>query len=209
MALVGCASKDTASNSGDNKDATTINFLHWRGEDTEVFNGLIEKFEQENPSIHVEMNVLPSDSYIANASATLLSGEGADVFASFPGSQFEALQESGAYVDLSNEAFIDRFSESLLGAGEKDGKQLAVPYQLVYNIPVYNKGIFEKLGLEPPTDWEGFLKVSDVLKENGYDPILFAGDISPSQFINPMVMNNQPSDDHVCKIRKGRRKINE
>lgn len=207
MALVGCASKDTASNSGDNKDATIINFLHWRGEDTEVFNGLIEKFEQENPSINVEMNVLPSDSYIANASATLLSGEGADVFASFPGSQFEALQESGAYVDLSNEAFIDRFSESLLGAGEKDGKQLAVPYQLVYNIPVYNKGIFEKLGIEPPTDWEGFLKVSEILKENGYDPILFAGDISPSQFINPMVMNNQPSDDTFAKLEKGEEKL--
>ncbi|MFP3126129.1 extracellular solute-binding protein [Ectobacillus funiculus] len=208
--LGGCSSSkesSASSDGGDSKNKTTINFLHWRGEDTKVFDNIIEEFEKENPSIHVEMNVLPSDSYIANASATLLSGKGADVFASFPGSQFEALQDSKAYVDLTGQAFIGNFSEGLLGAGKKDGKQWAVPYQLVYNIPVYNKGIFDKLGLEPPKDWEGFLKVSKTLKENGYAPILFAGDVSPSQFINPMVMNNQPSDDAFKKLEAGEEKL--
>lgn len=204
--LAGCGNTDETGGA-ESGDATTINFLHWRGEDTEAFNAIIEKFEEENPDINVEMNALPSDSYIANASATLLSGKGADVFASFPGSQFEALQESGAYVELGDQAFIDRFSENMLGAGQKDGKQLAVPYQLVYNIPVYNKGVFVELGIEPPKDWDGFLEVSQTLKDNGYDPILFAGDVSPSQFINPMVMNNQPSDEAFAKLETGDEKL--
>jgi raffinose/stachyose/melibiose transport system substrate-binding protein len=205
-ALTGCSSKD--SSAGANDDAKhKITFLHWRGEDTEVFNKIIAQFEKKNPDIDVEMNVLPSDSYIANASATLLSGKGSDVFASFPGSQFEALQESNLYADLSNEPFLSSFSEGLMGAGKKDDKQLAIPYQLVYNIPVYNKGIFEKLNLEPPKDWNGFLKVCKTLKDNGYDPILFAGDVSPSQFINPMVMNNEPSDDAFAKLETGEEKL--
>ncbi|MCM3570569.1 ABC transporter substrate-binding protein [Neobacillus mesonae] len=206
LALAGCSSKDSSTDAKDSAKHT-ITFLHWRGEDTEVFNKIIAEFEKANPDIKVEMNVLPSDSYIANASATLLSGKGSDVFASFPGSQFEALQDSGVYADLSNESFLSKFSESLIEAGKSDGKQLAVPYQLVYNIPVYNKGIFKKLNLDVPKDWNSFLKVSKTLKDNGYDPILFAGDVSPSQFINPMVMNNEPTDDAFPKLETGEEKL--
>jgi raffinose/stachyose/melibiose transport system substrate-binding protein len=205
-ALTGCGSSESSGNANDDSK-NKITFLHWRGEDKDVFDKLIADFEKKNPDIDVEMNILPSDSYISNASATLLSGKGADVFASFPGSQFDALQGSNVYTDLSNEPFLENFSEGLMGAGQKDGQQLAVPYQLVYNIPVYNKGIFEKLNLEAPKDWNEFLKVCKTLKENGYDPILFAGDVSPSQFINPMVMNNEPTDDAFPKLETGEEKL--
>ncbi|RBW67377.1 ABC transporter substrate-binding protein [Bacillus taeanensis] len=204
--LVGCGSKESGAGE-ESSDKKTINFVHWRGEDTEAFNEIIKKFEAANPNIHVEMNVFPSESYQAQIQATLLSGKGADVFATMPGSYFEALQEAGVYADLSNQEILNSFSEGLITAGQADGKQLALPYQLVYNIPVYNKGIFEKLGLEPPTDWNGFLEVCKVLKENGYDPILFSGDISPGQFINPMIMNNQPVDDAFHQVELGNEKL--
>lgn len=208
--LMGCSDSSSSSdNSGGSEsgDKVKINFVHWRGEDSEIFAEIIKKFEAENENIEVATNVYPSDSYEEKIQATLLSGKGADVFATFPGSQFSVLQDAGSYVDLTGKDFVSRFKEDLLAAGQSDGKQLALPYQLVFNIPVYNKGIFEELGLEPPNSWEGFLEVCKTLKENGYAPILFSGDVSPSQFINPMVMNNMPSKDSLAQLETGKQKL--
>ncbi|MCM3006208.1 ABC transporter substrate-binding protein [Priestia koreensis] len=195
--ITGCSS----STSGGKQ--TTIQFVHWRGEDTAAFKGIISKFEKENPSIKVDMKVYPSDSYQAQVQATLLSGKGADVFASFPGSQFATLQKAGVYEDLTGKSFVKSFKDDLLAAGQADNKQLALPYQLVYNIPVYNKGIFEKEGIDVPKDWDSFLAACEKLKKAGYIPIAFSGDISPSQFINPMMMNNQPDEKVFEKLEKG------
>jgi raffinose/stachyose/melibiose transport system substrate-binding protein len=206
--LAGCSgSTPSSDDSGGSGDKVAINFVHWRGEDSEVFDEIIKKFENENENISVTTNVYPSDSYQEKVQATLLSGKGADVFATFPGSQFAELQKAGSYVDLTEEDFVNRFKEALLEAGQRDGKQLALPYQNVFNIPVYNKGIFEELGLEPPKSWDEFLKVSATLKENGYAPVLFSGDVSPSQFINPMAMNNMPSKDAFAQLETGEQKL--
>lgn len=190
------------------REKVTLSFLHWRGEDVKSFNAIIEQFQIENPYIQVEMQTLPSDQYQSTVQAKLVDGSSGDVFTSFPGAQFEALANAGMFSDLSNEAYLSQFNGKLIEAGIKDGKQLAVPYQLVYNDPIYNVNIFEKYGLTPPTDWEGFLALCETLKSNGIIPIAFAGaDIGPGQFMNTMVMNNLPSDDTFIKVGKGEAKL--
>lgn len=189
-------------------DKVKISFIHWRGEDTKVFNELIAQFEQSNPNIAVQMNVFPSEQYLATAQAKLLDGSTGDVFASFPGAQFESISKAGVYEDLSGEAWVGNFQEDLIKIAQKDGKQLALPYQLVYNQPLYNKAIFEKLGLEPAKDWDGFLQLCEKLKENGYIPIAFPGaDIGPGQFINSMMMNNNPDEKVWDKVEAGEAKL--
>ncbi|WP_426445923.1 ABC transporter substrate-binding protein [Paenibacillus sp. S-38] len=214
--LAGCGgspSAQTAPAAGDGKQAAasgpvTLSFLHWRGEDVKSLNGLIEKFQQENPNIKVEMQTMPSDQYQSGAQAKLTDGTSGDVFASSPGAQFEALAKAGLFTDLSGESFLANFNESLIGPGKKDGKQLAVPYQLVYNDPIYNVKLFEKYGLTPPKDWDGFLALCAKLKEAGVIPIAFAGaDIGPGQFMNTMVMNNLPSDDAFVQVGEGKAKL--
>ena len=193
-----------------------IAFVHWRGEDTQVFNSIIEKFTDET-GVAVNMNVLPSDAYTGQVQATLLGGQGADVFTVFPGSQFVELTNAGVFTDLSDADFIDRFEPKLLEAGTpgfyglEDGEQqLALPYQVVFNQPIYNKAMFEEAGIrEPPQDWEGFLAACEALKEFGVIPILYAGDISASQFINPMMMNNQPDTDIWAKVEAGEAKVDD
>jgi len=186
---------------------TTISFLHWRGEDAATFADIIRKFEQENPNIHVETQVYPSDQYQSTAQAKLTDGSVGDVFAAFPGAQFESIAKAGLFADLTGEPFLGNFTDSLIEAGRKDGKQLAVPYQLVYNIPIYNADLFAKYGLEPPKDWDGFLAMAEKLKSEGIIPIAFPGaDIGPGQFMNPMVMNNAPADIFV-KLEAGQAKL--
>ncbi|WP_151737320.1 ABC transporter substrate-binding protein [Paenibacillus tengchongensis] len=190
------------------EEEVTLSFLHWRGEDVPAFTEIIGKFQTEYPHIKVEMQTLPSDQYQTAALAKIAGGDAGDVFASFPGAQFEAVAKAGLYTDLSAEPYVPNFNEALIEAGVKEGKRLAIPYQLVYNDPIYNVNIFDKLGLTPPDDWKGFLALCATLKENGLIPIAFAGaDIGPGQFMNTMVMNNLPSDDAFTKVEAGEAKL--
>lgn len=197
---------NSADNAADGK--VTISFLHWRGEDTQAFQKIIDQFQTKNPNIKVDMQTLTSDQYQSTAQAKLTDGSVGDVFASFPGAQYAALSKAGLYTDLTNESFLKNYNPELINTGAKDGKQWAIPYQLVYNQPIYNTEIFAKYNLTPPTDWDGFLKLCATLKQNGIIPIAFAGaDIGPGQFMNSMVMNNEPSDDIFTKVEAGQAKL--
>ncbi|MFC4775821.1 ABC transporter substrate-binding protein [Paenibacillus sp. GCM10023252] len=202
--------EETNQGNSGTKDPVTISFVHWRGEDQAVLDVIIDKFEQEHEGIKVETQVFPSDQYQSTVQAKLLDGSVGDVFTSFPGSQFEAIAKAGLFTDLSDSSFVGAFQPSLIKAGQKDGKQLAIPYQLVYNIPIYNVALFEKHGIEVPKDWEGFLAAAEKLKAAGLTPIAFAGaDIGPGQFMNPMVMNNAPDEDIFVKLQAGETKLTE
>lgn len=204
--LSACGGGGSGSASSDG--SVTINFLHWRGEDVKTLDTIIDKFEQANPKIKVEMQTLPSDQYQSTAQAKLSDGSVGDVFASFPGAQFDALSKAGVFADLSGSSWLKSFNADLIAAGQQGGKQLAVPYQLVYNDPIYNVKLFEKYGLTPPQDWDGFLALCQKLKDNGIIPIAFAGaDIGPGQFMNTMVMNNEPSEDIFAKVEAGEAKL--
>jgi len=223
--LAACGSNSSSSNNTNNdnngesasetdqantsaKDPVTISFLHWRGEDQAVLDVIIDKFEKEHAGITVETQVFPSDQYQSTAQAKLVDGSVGDVFTAFPGAQFEAIAKAGLFTDLTGESFVGAYESSLIEAGQKDGKQLALPYQLVYNIPIYNVALFEKHGIEVPKDWEGFLAAAEKLKAAGITPIAFAGaDIGPGQMMNTMVMNNAPDEQIFTKLQAGETKL--
>ncbi len=226
--LAGCGAGNTADNAGPSAPpagtaaaaapATTkaagspvkLSFIHWRGEDVKTLDAIFKAFQQENPNITVEMQTFPSTDYQSNAQAKLVDGSVGDVFTSFPGAQFEAIAKAGLFADLSKEAFVGNFTPTLIEAGKKNGAQLAVPYQLVYNIPIYNVELFEKYGITPPADWEGFLAAAEKLKNAGITPIAFAGaGVGPGQFMNPMVMNNAPDPEIFTKLEAGTAKLTE
>ncbi|SDQ21171.1 ABC transporter substrate-binding protein [Virgibacillus salinus] len=185
-------------------EATELSFIHWRGEDKEVFEDIIAQFEEENPDIDIKMNIYPSEQYQSNAQQLLRDGSTGDVFTSFPGSQFEAMKEAGLFTDLTNEDFVGNFSEGPISVGQADGKQLAIPYQLVFNMPVYNKGMFEELGLDVPKSWSQYQEMVDTLIENDIVPVAFPGaDIGPNQTMNSMMMNNAKDEEVFQKLESG------
>lgn len=215
VVLAACGGQGGATGGQDSEQADApgsapvkLSFIHWRGEDTEALNTAIAEFERENPNITVEMQTLPSDQYQSTVQSKIGDGAVGDVFASFPGAQFETFVQAELFTDLTGEGFLSSYNPQLIAAGQKDGRQYAVPYQLVYNDPIYNVKLFEKYGLTPPVDWEGFLALCQTLKDNGVIPIAFAGaDIGPGQFMNTMVMNNAPTDDVFTKVEAGEAKL--
>lgn len=209
IGLAACSDSEEGKSSS-NSGEKTVSFIHWRGEDTDVFKKIIEKFEEEHSDIKVNMNAFPSDQYETTVQTKLKNGASGDVFAMMPGVQFETITNAGLAAEL-DESTVSRFLPEYITVGEKDGKQLGLPLQLVFNMPVYNKTMFDEYGLEPAEDWEGFLAINETLKENGIEyPIVFpAGDNGPGQFMNSMMMNTEPEEGIWEKVQEGDRKVSE
>lgn len=53
-----------------------------------------------------------------------------------------------------------------------DGKMYCITYDMIETGIFYNKDIFKKLGLEPPKDWEDFLRIQEAIQKAGYTPML-------------------------------------
>ncbi|MBZ4653720.1 MAG: putative transporter, substrate-binding protein [Peptococcaceae bacterium] len=207
LVLGGCGQKKPEAPKEPEK--TVIRFAHWRGEDKAAFDAIIKKFEAENPTIKVEQSIEGSEKHDTKILAEFQAKNGPDVFAVMPGARFANVVKGGWFLDISGEKFLEVVKPHLRLPGQDGGKQYAVPYQLVLNDPVYNKAIFEKYKLEPPKDWKGFLALCETLKKNGVTPIIFDSEIGPGQFMNPMLMNNMPSDDALVKVQKGELKLTE
>lgn len=217
MMLGGCTLYSGGSGVGEG-GSTTIRFVHWRGEDSQVFDSIIQKFQEENSDIRVEQTAAPSSGYEAQLQSELQGAGGADVFATFPGSQFANLADADVYADLGNVSWRDNFQDTFIEAGNtefvgmKDGRQLTFPYQVVFNIPVSNVGMMESNGINPDEvrSWDAWLQMCETLKQAGVAPILFPGaDDGPGQFINPMLMNNQPSDEIWSQVEAGEAQVTE
>jgi len=203
------SSGQTSSGGGGGPDETVeLSFMHWRTEDKEVFDQLIADFEARNPNIKVTQTIFPSSDYTSIAQQKLLDGSTGDVFTVFPGSQFEALLRAGLMEDLTGKPVVDRFVPNLITKGAKDGRQYALPYHLVYNMPLINVDIFEKLNLQRPRTWSQYLDVLETLKQNGYIPMAFPGaDIGQGQLMNPMLMNENTDEEMFPKLMTGETKL--
>ena len=184
-----------------------LSFAHWRAEDKSVFDQIIADFVKKNPKVTVRQDISPSNDYQSTALQKIRGGSVGDAFTAFRGAQFTDIAKAGIFSDLSGQADLTgRYQTNLISAGASDGKQLGLPYQLVFNMPVTNTDLLAKNGYaELPADWDGFLAMCDALKGKGITPIAWPGGDAGNagQLLNAMVMNNAPSDDAFAKIESG------
>jgi raffinose/stachyose/melibiose transport system substrate-binding protein len=184
----------------------TISFAHWRAEDRQVFDKIVTSFVKANPDAGVEQDISPSADYQASALQRLRSGNVGDVFTAFRGAQFSDMDSAGLFTDLSNQDFSQNYAAPYAEVGRADGKQMGLPYQVVFLMPIYNVDLFDKSGItEIPADWDGFLSMCQTLRSKGVVPIAWPGGDpgNAGQLFNSMVMNNAPSPDMCAKIESG------
>jgi len=68
------------------------------------------------------------------------------------------------------------FPEGIQRVAKINGVPYGLPFDLAeINNIFYNKALFTKLGLTPPSDWDGFVKTCDKLREAGIEPLGGAG----------------------------------
>jgi raffinose/stachyose/melibiose transport system substrate-binding protein len=143
--------------------------------DALMIEALTEAYTALHPNVTFEIEVAAGGgSEVDNLVKTrLATGEMNDIFYYNSGSLLQALHPSDTLVDLSGEPFIDNIAESFLPTVSQNGGIFGVPVGFAAAGGVlYNKKVYEELGLSVPQTWDEFAANNEAIKESGIPPVL-------------------------------------
>jgi raffinose/stachyose/melibiose transport system substrate-binding protein len=173
----------------------SIEFHHWRPEDKAVFQGIIDKYEAKYPGTKISQVIMTSVDYTNLAYAKISPNKKAAVFVTSRGGQFNQFYAGGLLADLSNQRFMKQnVISSALTPGTVGGKVYGLPYQSLFNNPLYNAELFAKQGWKVPTTWSQTLAFCKTAKAAGFIPFAWPGATrgNAGQIINSFLMNSAP-----------------
>jgi raffinose/stachyose/melibiose transport system substrate-binding protein len=184
--------------------AGSIEFHHWRPEDKDHFQVIIDKFEAANPGVKVVQQILDSPTYTTNAFARIRNNSKAAIFVTSRGGQFNDFYAAGLLADISREKYVqNNVIRSFLAPGSVGGKVYGVPYQSLYNNPLYNTEMFAKNGWKVPKNWTEILAFCKTAKAAGVIPFAWPAATrgNAGQIINAFLMNSNVDSDEELATR--------
>lgn len=166
---------------------------------------MIAAFEAANPDINVEMEVGPGGTERDNmVKSRLATGTMNDVFVYNAGSLFQAINPVQTTVDLTNEPYMANILSSFKQTvAAPDGTLRGVPYgQAMGGGILYNKKVYEELGLSVPMTWADFMANNAKIREAGKAPVIQTfGDTWTSQlFILADYFNVQAKNPQFAEM---------
>lgn len=156
------------------KKDVTLTYIASQGwiKDTEM--QLAKKFESET-GIRIDYQIIPADQYFNVLKTKLNAKEGPDIFGGQSGKSEISLNynvEKNA-VDLSDQEWTKREDKLTLEQLSLNGRVYALTIWDTGNsfVVVYNKKIYEKLGISVPKTYEELKQASMKIKQAGITPI--------------------------------------
>lgn len=163
--LSACSSKPTETP----KDQTpapaaqqkvTITFWNgFTGPDRPALEGLVKKFNEKNPNIQIQMEIMPWDSLFQKLMPALTTGTGPDLIA-FDSVNIPQFAKAGVISpldDLYGAKGLDQavFPKAMLETYKYNGKLYGAPMNFATLLMYYNKDLLKAAGLpeRPPKDW--------------------------------------------------------
>jgi raffinose/stachyose/melibiose transport system substrate-binding protein len=157
-------------------EPVTLSLLGAQNENDELMiEALTEAYTALHPNVTFDIEVAAAGgTEVDNLVKTrLATGEMNDIFYYNSGSLLQALHPSDTLVDLSQEPFIANIVESFLPTVSQNGGIFGVPvgYASAGGI-LYNKKVYEDLGLSVPKTWDEFAANNEKIKAAGMSPVL-------------------------------------
>jgi raffinose/stachyose/melibiose transport system substrate-binding protein len=155
------------------QDKVELIYGSWRTEDIAAWDKILAIFEAENPNIDVKFEPTLNTDYDPQMTAAIEAGTGPDVFACRPFDRALLLYQAGGLTDVSDIEGLSHFSDVAKGAWTTDDGSVTycVPMASVLHGFIYNKDIFDKLGLSVPKTESEFFAVLDAIKAAGITPL--------------------------------------
>lgn len=151
--------------------AQEITFWSWRQEDREQYEKFIQDFQADNPGITVKFEPFEAQNYNTILSTALAGDSGPDVMMVRAYGAFETVANGGYLMALDEETIpgLANMPKPALEAEtlRSDGKIYAVPFASQTMLVVYNKDIFDQLGLQEPKTWDELIQASQAIKDAG------------------------------------------
>lgn len=195
--------------------AGSIEFHHWRAEDKAVFDNIIAQFQAANPGTKITQVITDSTNYQANELTKIKNNPKAAVFTTFRGGQFNDFFKAGMLADLTGQRFVtNNVIQSALTPGTVNGIVYGIPYQSLFNNPLYNAEMFAKNGWKVPTTFTQLLGLCKTIKAAGIIPMAWPAATlgNAGQILNSFLMNS--SDDasviasRVADLESGKTDLN-
>jgi raffinose/stachyose/melibiose transport system substrate-binding protein len=143
--------------------------------DALMIKALTDAYMALHPNVTFEIEVAAGGgTEVDNLVKTrLATGEMNDIFYYNSGSLLQALHPSDTLVDLSKEPFMDNIADSFKPTVSQNGGIFGVPvgYAAAGGV-LYNKKVFDKVGISVPKSWSEFEANNDKLKAAGIPPVL-------------------------------------
>jgi multiple sugar transport system substrate-binding protein len=158
--LTGCGGKKE-------DEVVTIKYALWDSTQAPVYRELADEFEKQNPNIKVEIELTPFQQYWTKLEAATTGGQMPDVIW-MSAANFEKYAINGMLLPLDENiknAGIDmnKYVEGTTKLYQMDGQQYGMPKDVDSIAMWYNKELFDKAGVEYPTDewtWEDMKKAA-------------------------------------------------
>jgi len=188
---------------------TTLVMWHNHPEWKDRVEAILQKFEAAHPDIAIDLQEISGPDYTPRINTALAAGEGPDLLAVNPGPEMRAAADAGYLVDLTSLLDTSSLTQSGLDASKIDGKVYGVPVLGAYTVGLYyNREIFAKNGLKPPTTAAELFAIAKDLKAKGITPM-----IAPSQdgtipaFLYMLAASSILQADGLEAVRHGTRKL--
>lgn len=166
-------STDSSSASGGSgaNDKVTLTVTHYMVEKPKVdtFKKLTDRFTELNPNITFDVQVMPVDKYNDNIKMKVAASDVPDIIFGRPQGMVD-ITKAGAFLDLTNEPFIQKVNKDYLPNVSYDGKVYGLPTDLMTNAVIYNKDLFKKVGVEVPKTYSELVKVAQTLQSKDIIP---------------------------------------
>lgn len=175
VALAACSpsspSKD-AGGSGGSKNVT-LSVWSWRTEDVAAYNTIFAVYEKAHPGTKVDFKSFKNTEYNLILTTGLAGSKGPDVAQVRSYGQLQPTIASKSLLPLDGVVDLSSWDANVVKSakGKEDGKLYAVPLAQQTLQMFYNKDIFDKFGLTPPTTWAEFMAVNAKLKKAGVTPM--------------------------------------
>ncbi len=164
------------------EEEVTITYANFNasGGQEETLDAMYQAFHEEYPNITVQIETIGFDDYFTQMQTRVAGGTAPDCY-ELNIENFAAYANKGVLAELQG---IDAsgYNETALSAFHVDGKQYGVPGNFSNVVLIYNKDLFDKAGIDYPTDewtWEDALTAAEAIRaldENTYgiyQPVTF------------------------------------
>lgn len=199
----GCDRKEPSPSS-----ISRIAFLHYfSGSLSGGIDALVGIFNKENPDYELTAVPIDHESFKSSIGDTLKAGNPPDIYSYWAGAKTAAiLADLEPIDDVWLGAGLDSvFPRSLTQSSSLyEGKHYLLPITQHAVGFFYNKGLFRKAGLQPPTDWTSFVAACATLKSIGAIPIALGSDQKwPAQFWFDYILLRTAGPDYRNRLMRG------
>jgi raffinose/stachyose/melibiose transport system substrate-binding protein len=174
LALAACSAGSLGSSSSKG-GKVTLSFLADNGEGSQAqANGLASAFTAKNPNITVKVESRPGGSDGDNLIKTRLStGDMTDVFMYNTGSLFQAIAPEKNLVALDGQPWVGDLDPNFKSTVTANGKVYGAPFGTFSSGAIlYNRPVYQQLGLQVPKTWDEFMANSAKIKAAGKAPVI-------------------------------------